>query len=183
MTSPPAPPTPAPPAPAPPAPAPGPLPAPPQPPPAPPPAPSAEDLARLQATLDAERRDRKTLEAELAKARQGQMSDAEKAIAAARAEGKADAEAAAALRLAAAEFRAAAKDRIANPEAALAVLDLSKLVDAKTHEPDTKAIAALVDQLAAIPAPPPPPGHVPPGPRQPAPANGDTDWLRSVKRR
>jgi len=32
-----------------------------------------------------------------------------------------------------------------------------------------------------VPAEPPAPGHVPAGPRQPA-ANGDNDWLRSVRR-
>jgi hypothetical protein len=108
------------------------------------------------------------------------MTDAEKAVAAARAEGKAEAEAAATLKVVAAEFRARAAGKIANPEAALAILDLSKLV--KDGDADTKAIDALIAQLAAVPAPPAPPGHVPPGVRQPAPGNGSDDWLRSVRR-
>jgi hypothetical protein len=108
------------------------------------------------------------------------MSDAERAIATARAEGKAEAEAAATLKVVAAEFRARAAGKIANIEAALGVLDLAKLI--KNGEADTKAIDALVEQLAAVPGAPPPPGHVPPGVRQPAPANGETDWLRAVRR-
>jgi len=108
------------------------------------------------------------------------MSDADKAVAKAREEGKAEAERAANLKLAAAEFRAAAAGKIANPEAALAALDLARLLD-KSGEPDAKAIAKLVGELAAVPPPPPPPGHVPTGPRSPA-ENGDRDWLRSVTR-
>jgi len=110
------------------------------------------------------------------------MSDAEKALAAARAEGKAEAEAVAARRLAAAEFRALATGRLVNPEAALAVIDLAKLLT-RTGEPDRKAIAALVDQLATVPEAPPPPGRIPGGVRQPVPTDGDNDWLRRVRRR
>jgi len=170
------PPAPSPPAPAPPAPEPGPAD-----PGAPQPAPTAEDLARLTAALDAERAKAARIEAELAQLRQQSMTDAERAVAQARAEGKAEAEAAAALKVVAAEFRARAAGRLANVEAALGVLDLAKLL--KDGEPDTKAIDALVAQLAAVPAPPPEPGRVPPGPRQPVPANGDNDWLRNVRRR
>ena len=137
-------------------------------------------MARLQATLDSERTARRNVEAELGRVRQQGMSDAEKAIDAARAEGRAEAERAAALVVAGAEFRVAAAGRIANPEAALAALDLAKLVDAN-GQPDKRAIAKLVDQLAAVPPPPAPGGHVPPGPRE-IPANGDTDWLRAIKR-
>jgi hypothetical protein len=143
--------------------------------------PSAEDLARVMATLATERADRQRIEAELAALRQTTMTETEKAIAAARAEGKAEAEQAAVLRVVAAEFRARAAGKLANIEAALGVLDLAKL--AKNGEPDIKAIDALVAQLAAVPPAPPPPGHVPPGVRQPtAPGNGDNDWLRAVRR-
>jgi hypothetical protein len=96
------------------------------------------------------------------------------AIAAAREQGRAEAAREAGLRLAAAEFRAAAAGRIANPDAALGVLDMSKLVT--DGEPDKDAIAALVDQLAAIP--PAAPGRVPAGPRSAGPANGGGDWVR-----
>jgi hypothetical protein len=158
-------------------------------PPAPPaPAPPAghggdDDITRLRATLDQERQARKDAEVKLATAQQAAMTDQEKAVAAARAEGKAEAEGAASRRLAAAEFRVAASGRLANPDGALAALDLSKLVG-KDGEPDRKAIAALVDQLA-----PPQPqqtanGHViPAGARTAAPAAaGNGDWLRSVQR-
>jgi hypothetical protein len=169
-TPPPAPPAPPnPPAPAPPAP-----PSPPAPPPAADPPKPPDDLAELRASLDAERKRTRKLEADLAKAQQQGMTDAEKAIADAKAEGKAEAAREAALRLAAAEFRAAAVGKIADPDAALDVLDLAKLV--KDGEPDKKAIAAVVDRLAAVP---PPPGHIPPGPRQ-QPANGETDFFRAT---
>lgn len=102
------------------------------------------------------------------------MSEAERAVAAAREEGRAEANAAAARLLAAAEFRHLATGRIADPEAAIEMLDLSKLI--KDGAPNRRAIAALVDRLAAVPAPPPPPGHVPAGPRAPG---QETDWLGS----
>jgi colicin import membrane protein len=177
------PPAPAPPAPAPPAPAPAP-PAPPAPPPAPPNgAPTAEDLAKVTAALDEERKARKRLEADLAKAQQQGMTDAEKAIAEAKAAGRAEAAQEANLKLAAAEFRAKAAGRIANPDAALAALDLTKLLG-KNGEPDTAAITALVEQLAVVPPPPPAPGYIPPGPREPAPPGGpETDFIRQIRRR
>jgi hypothetical protein len=109
------------------------------------------------------------------------MSDQERAVAAARAEGRAEAEAAGARLLAAAEFRHLAAGRIADPERALEMLDMSKLV--KDGAPNTRAIKALVDQLAAVPPPPPPPGYVPAGPRQTGAAgevNGGGDWLRAA---
>jgi hypothetical protein len=104
------------------------------------------------------------------------MTDAEKAIADARAEGKAEAAAEHARELAAAEFRAQAAGRIKDPDAALAVLALDKLL--KDGKPDKTAIGRLVEQLAAVP---PQPGHVPPGAREQAP-NGTRDWLREIQR-
>lgn len=170
---PPAPPTPAPPAP--PAPAP-PAPTPPAPP-APAPAPTAEDIARLTASLEEERRQRIEAKKELDRLRAEGMSDAEKAIAKAKEEGRAEAAREHSLSLAAAEFRVQAAGKLVNPDAALAVLDLAKLV--KDGEPDKKAIAKLVEQLAAVP---PPPGRVPPGPRDPG-GNGAADWLGDAVRR
>jgi hypothetical protein len=190
MTTPPTPQPPAPPAP----PAPGqpsgdpPPPAPPTPPapPAPgqpsgdPPQPQPQDVAGLMAALEAERAQRAEVQKALDKLRADAMSDQEKALAAAKAEGRAEAAHEAALLVAAAEFRLAAKDRIVNPDAALAALDLAKLLDAH-GKPDTKRIAALVDQLAAVPAPA---GHIPAGPRQGS-NNGASggDWLRTVAQR
>jgi hypothetical protein len=111
------------------------------------------------------------------------MTDAEKAIAEAKAAGRAEAAQEANLKLAAAEFRAKAAGRIANPDAALAALDLAKLLG-KNGEPDTAAIAALVEQLAVVPPPPPAPGYIPPGPREPSPPGGDeTDFIRQIRRR
>lgn len=171
MTTPPAPPAPPVPPPTPPTPP----PAPPTPPPTPPapPAPPAgspeEELARLRAVLDDERKQRKAADDKLAKLTTAAMTEQERAVATAREEGKAEAAAEHAQALAAAEFRAAAAGRIAKPEAALARLDLAKLV--KDGKPDTAAIKAAVDDLAAVP---PPPGRVPAGPRDPGgPANGD----------
>jgi len=170
MTTPPPPagdPPPAPPAP----PAPGSLPAPPAPP-APkvpePRAPTAEDLARVEAALAEERRLRAEDRRALDQLKRDGMSEQEKAIAKAREEGKAEAAQGHAEELAAAEFRAQAAGRISNPDAALAVLDLAKLV--KDGKPDKTAIGKLVDQLAVVP---PPPGKVPAGPRDPGNLNGD----------
>jgi hypothetical protein len=166
MTTPPAPPAPPadPPPPAPPAP-----PTPPPTPPAPPAGSDAEELAKLRGILDDERRQRKAAEDKLGKLTKDAMTEQERAVADAREQGKAEAAAENAQALAAAEFRAVAAGRIAKPEAALARLDLAKLV--KDGKPDTAAIKAAVDDLAAVP---PPPGRVPAGPRDPgAPANGD----------
>jgi flagellar biosynthesis/type III secretory pathway protein FliH len=149
-------------------------PPPPPPPPAPPapPAPGQPDPkpagAELEAALAAERQKSKDLEQRLARIERANMTEQEKAVATAREEGKAEAAAEHAQELAAAEFRAQAAGRVANPDAALAVLDLAKLL--KDGKPDKKAIGALVEQLAAVP---PPPGRVPAGPRDGGNANGD----------
>lgn len=136
--------------------------------------------------LAEERRARKDAEAALVVAQQASMTDHEKAVASARAEGKAEGERAAAAALAAAEFRVAAAGRLANPEAALAALDMSKLLTKAGH-PDRAAIAALVEQLAvpaAAAAPPAGNGHViPAGPRAPVQGGpGNSDWIRSIQR-
>ena len=158
MTTPPAPPAPAGPAPA---------PAPPTGPPEPPAGPE----------LEAARQRVKDLETELARVRGQGMTEQEKAVAKAREEGKAEAAQSAALVMAAAEFRVQAAGKIGNPEAALAALDLARLV--KDGQPDKTAIGALVEQLAAVPAAP---GKVPAGPRDPG-GEADPDWVRSIGRR
>ena len=169
-TDPPAPPgPPAPSPPTPPAPAPPPAPGP------PPKAPTLEDLTRLEAALAEERRLRADDRKQLDQLRRDGMSEAEKAIAKAREEGKAEAASEHAQELAAAEFRAQAAGRVANPDAALAVLDLAKLL--KDGKPDKTAIGKLVEQLAAVP---PPPGRVPPGPRDGG--NGEADLFRDIMR-
>jgi hypothetical protein len=132
-------------------------------------------MAKLQAALDEERRqraeDRKTLD----KLKADAMTEGEKAIAKAREEGRAEAAQEHAEQLAAAEFRAQAAGRITNPDAALAVLDLAKLL--KDGKPDKTAIGKLVDQLAVVP---PAPGRIPAGPRDPG--NGAADWLGDAAR-
>jgi flagellar biosynthesis/type III secretory pathway protein FliH len=168
--APPQPPPPAPPAPQPPAPQP---PAPPA-----PPADPAEAVARLESTVAQLRREAAERTAELDRLRQQGMSDAENAIAKAKEEGRAEAAAEHARQLAAAEFRAQATSRLADPEAALAVLDLGKLLG-QDGQPDKKAIGKLVDQLAAVP---PPPGRVPPGPMPGPQGDGNRDWLRDIQR-
>jgi len=129
---------------------------------------TAEDLARVETALAEERRLRAEDRRALDQLRRDGMSEQEKAIAKARDEGKAEAAQEHAEALAAAEFRAQAAGRISNPDAALAVLDLAKLV--KDGKPDKTAIGKLVDQLAVVP---PPPGKVPAGPRDPGNLNGD----------
>jgi hypothetical protein len=138
--------------------------------------------ARLENALSEARAELKDAKAALATAQQASMTEQERAVATARAEGKAEAEAAAAQRLAAAEFRIAATGRLANPDAALGVIDLSKLVQ-KNGEPNKQAITSLVEQLAAtVPQTQQPGGHViPAGPRAPV-QGGDGDWLRTVQR-
>jgi hypothetical protein len=157
----------------------GPGPEPPAPPaPAPPPGPPAPPGPEGDAALAAERKRVGELEAELASLRQQGMTDAEKAIAAAREEGRAEAAAEHARALAAAEFRAQAAGRITNPDAALGALDLGKLLGTD-GSPDKNAIGALVEQLAAVP---PPGGRVPPGPRDSG-NGGGADWVRAAGRR
>lgn len=134
-------------------------------------APTRADLDALRASLEAERTARRETEQRLSQLQQQGMSDSERAVAAAREEGRAEAQAAAARQLAAAEFRHLATGRITDPDAAIEMLDLDKLV--KDGQPNRRAIAALVDRLAAVPAPAPA-GHVPAGPRAPG---TETDWL------
>ena len=105
------------------------------------------------------------------------MTAEQKALADAKAEGRAEAAAEHARELAAAQFRAAAAGKIADPDAALELLDLAKLV--KDGKPDQAAITAAVERLAAVP---PPPGSVPPGPRSPGPA-AEPDFFRTLGRR
>lgn len=137
----------------------------------------AADVARLEAALTDERKRAASAEGQLTKLRNQNMTEHEKAIAEARAEGKAEAVKVAAVRLAAAEFRAAAVGRLVDPAATLAELDMTRYVD-DDGEVDSEAIAKLVDRLAAsLAAPPPAPGRIPGGPRETAPES--TDFIRA----
>jgi len=97
------------------------------------------------------------------------MTDAERQLAAARAEGATEARRAAGVALASAEFRVAAAGRL-DADAALGALDLSRFVN-DDGEVDKRAIADLVTKLLAA-LPQAPPGKVPAGPHG-APANDD----------
>lgn len=132
--------------------------------------PTADDIKRLQASLRDERKARTAAEARLRQVEEQHMSEQEKAIAAAKAEGRTEAVKAAGRRLAAAEFRAAAANKIADPAAALDVLDLARFVN-DDGEVDSAALGDVVDRLAAA-LPAPPPAKIPAGPREPEP-NGD----------
>ena len=112
------------------------------------------------------------------------MSEAEKAVAKARDEGRAEAQEASARKLAAIEFRYAAAGRLADPAAALDLLDVSKFLG-DDGEPDPRRIEAAIDRLAG-PRPDPDEepvnGHaprVPAGPRQPVPSDGG-DFIRGI---
>jgi hypothetical protein len=143
-------------------------------PPAPPADPSPPEPPPGGPELEAARQRVRDLEAELSRVREQGMTEQEEAVAKAREDGRAEAAQSAALILAAAEFKVQAAGRIANPDAALAALDLARLV--KDGQPDKDAIGELVGQLAAVP---PAAGHVPAGPREPAAAGGG-DWLRAI---
>lgn len=109
---------------------------------------------------------------QLAELRAEHMTENEKAVAEAREQGRAEAEADAARKVAAAEFRARSAGKLANPDAALEILDLSRLV--RDGEPDTKAIDDAIGRLSAQPEQK---ARVPAGPRTPA-SEHDGDWIR-----
>jgi hypothetical protein len=148
---------------------------PPGPAPQPPAAPGAPaDLAEeLRAALADERRQRIEVQRRLDDLTAKHQTTEERALADARAEGATEAMRTAGLRVAAAEFRALAHGKLADPPAALEVLDLSRFVS-DAGEVDTKALGALVEKLAkSLPAAA---GSVPAGPR----GDGQTDdFLRS----
>lgn len=153
------------------------------------PAPAPTDPPDLETALRRERGAREALQRELDKLRQANMSDQEKLIAKARDEGRAEANAESARQLAAVQFEHAATGRIADPAAALELIDVGKLLD-EHGQPSAKAIAAAVDRLAG-PAPDPddpaagnghlPAGRIPGGVRQPAPPDRG-DFIRSALR-
>jgi hypothetical protein len=131
-----------------------------------------DDAKELRTTLAAERKARVGLEKQLAELQKKSMSDADKAIADAREEGRTEARTEASRRIAAVEFRAAAHGKLADPDAALELLDLGRLVG-DDGEPDRDAIKAVIDRLAPVSAPSP---KVPSGPRDTVP---DTDFIRA----
>jgi hypothetical protein len=107
-----------------------------------------------KAALEAERKARraadkrlKDLEAELDQFRQSQMSETEKAIAQAKAQGRKEALVEATNRLARAELRAVAAGKLADPDDAAALIgDLSEFVTAD-GDVNTKAMTSAIDAL------------------------------------
>ena len=168
-------------------PAPQPPPAPPAPqPPAPPPAepePAPDDGAgEVRAALERERARSREFERQLQELRNAQMTDQEKALAAAREDGRKEAARAAGVALAAAEFRALAVGKLADPGKMIedGDLNLGRFV-ADDGTIDAKGLAKLVDRLAANAAPVNGSGPgVPAGPRGAGPADGD--FLRAAMR-
>ena len=104
------------------------------------------DVAKLKATLAAERRARAAAERETAKLRDETATDAEKAIAAARDEGRREALGQVTGRMIEAEVRAAAAGKLADPADAVRLIDLTGFVG-DDGDIDAKAIAAAVDEL------------------------------------
>jgi hypothetical protein len=106
------------------------------------------------------------------------MTDNERAIAEAKQAGKAEAVREAGLRVAEAEFRALAAGKLADPMAALELLDLSKFVSDE-GEVDKAALTGMVDrlvkQVVASAA------KIPAGPQGDEPDGGD--FLRQALKR
>jgi hypothetical protein len=148
--------------------------------------PATDDLGDTgKKALDAERAARKesdrrfkALEKEMQQVRQSSMSEAEKAVAEAKAAGRAEVRGEYGQKLARTQFDAAAGRR--NPDfdtaSALDYLDLSRFVG-EDGEPDAKAIKAAVERL--VPAPTGGPPSFDGGARTPAPPAKDmNDILR-----
>jgi hypothetical protein len=122
-------------------------PAPGDPPPEPPKPLDPEEVGRLQGALAAERKARKKADDELEKVKREGMSDAERKIAEAKAEGRTEALREAGLRLLRAEVRAIAAQKLADPSDAVRLLDLDDFEPAADGSYDPKAIAAAIDKL------------------------------------
>jgi hypothetical protein len=129
----------------------------------------------LRGAYRAERKQRIELQKQLAELQRKSMSDSERAIAEAREQGRTEARAEAARRIAAAEFRSAANGKLADPDAALELLDLGRLVG-DDGEPDPDAIKAVIERLAPATAAPGQQPRVPAGPRDTQP---ETDFIRA----
>lgn len=157
-----------------------------------PPAEDAPDVEGLQNALKAERKRWEKAERELAELRRSQMSESEKAVAEAKAAGRQEAMAEVSGRLLAAEVRAAAAGKLADPADAVRLLDFDALDlvnDDGTVKP--KEVESAIDDLikakpylapsSAAPSPTRPPQGARDGGQ-----GGDQkpdDFLRSVVKR
>lgn len=106
------------------------------------------DLASERDRRQAAEKAAKDAAAELDKIRKQHMSDAEKAVAQAKEEGRAEALSTANERLLKAEVRAAAAGKLADPNIAVRLLDLSEFEVSADGDVDTKAITKAIDGLA-----------------------------------
>lgn len=101
---------------------------------------------QVLADLASERGKRQKLETELEELRKKTMTEAEKAVAAAKEEGRKEATLEANRRIVASEVKAAAGGKLSDPGDAAALLgDLDRFI--VKGEVDTKAIAAAIDEL------------------------------------
>lgn len=96
---------------------------------------------------EAAEKEAKAAKAELEKLRAASMSEQEKAVAAARTEGKTEALKTANARLLAAEVKAAAAGKLADPSDAVSMLDLSKFEIDDDGNVDLKAVSAAIAKL------------------------------------
>lgn len=141
--------------------------------------PTKDEYNELKAAINEERKARKAAEDKLSKVEKDHMTEQEKAIREARDAGRQEAVIAAGRRLAAEMFKAQAAGKIADPAAALELFDLSKFVR-EDGEPDTSAIAKVVERLTPAMAPPNT-GRVPAGPRSDNEDGGD--FIRQAMQR
>lgn len=99
------------------------------------------------ADLARERKVRQKLERDLAKMQEANQTEAEKALAAAKAEGRTEALSVANTRLVRAEIKAAAAGVLQDPDDATAHIDVSAFEVDDNGDVDTKAIKAEVERL------------------------------------
>lgn len=140
---------------------------------------ASAQLVALNRKYDSERKARARAEKALSDIQAAGQTEAERATEQARNEGRAEGVKSAGAKLVAAEFRAAASGKLADPAAALEYLDLARFVG-DDGEPDTDAIAAAVERLAtAVPAANGKP-KAPTVPNGVMPPAEDADWLRAA---
>lgn len=141
-------------------------------------------LAEERAARKAAEKQAKDAQTELDKVRKANMTDQEKAVAEARAEGRKEALATATDRLLRAEVKAAAGNKLADPGDAVAHLRDAGGLDrflTDDGEVDTKAVASAIDDLVkAKPylASAAKPGALPGGGARPSNGVTPDDWLR-----
>jgi hypothetical protein len=160
------------------------------PPPDPKPDPNAETpeqaVKRLEGLVTAERKARQKAERELAETKRSAMTDDDKRLADARAEGRTEALKEVAAERAADVFRGLAAGKLGDVDAALEVLGpgLAQYVGDDGTTIDRDALGKVVERLGkAAPAAPVQPARVPAGPRGDGDGGGgESDFLRAAIR-